>query len=570
MSAMKKVDLEQGSDPWKEFRLDHLCASEAPIMIGKSKHMTRNQLLDLKKGWKKNPESSFKQKLFQKGHESEEAARGIVELRFCEDFPAIVATREVAGMVLAASFDGLQGGEEYGLPWEHKEWNEQLAENVRNCVLEPHYYFQLEHQALVAGTNSVLFTCSDGTEEKCVNMTYESVKERRAALIAGWKQFVVDLDEHEIAAKQEVIVAGEVESLPSIRYEVNGSLIVSNIGDCLPVIKDRAQVEMNRVLETEQDFVDKAAFNKATKAAREKLKVIVSEVRQNFESFSDFSSVADEIDKVLQKMQSSGEKQVKDQRQSIKKKIVDSVLEKYRAFFSDCNKDIEPYKVGPEWYVAADFAGVMKNKRSVDGWQSAVDDELARVKAEVMGVLNNKVFPNIDYLNAKIGIHLPWKHLFIDAGQLLNKDCESFQAIVTLRIAEHEDATRKEKEYKEREAKEAAERRAEQERLAAEEKEINAGLEAAAALDSEKAIVVEQEKAKEFSKVEVEIPSQVSVSEIVKDEMIVDENVNAYTARTPEQQDFIVALSDWCDKYDLGLLARHELEDLLVKHSLIS
>jgi predicted phage-related endonuclease len=69
------LNLKQGSDEWIEARLNHFCASEAPAIMGDSKFMSRNQLLDLKKGWKNNPDSSFKQALFQRGHESEDSAR---------------------------------------------------------------------------------------------------------------------------------------------------------------------------------------------------------------------------------------------------------------------------------------------------------------------------------------------------------------------------------------------------------------------------------------------------------------------------------------------------------------
>jgi predicted phage-related endonuclease len=48
---MKLLNLVQGTDEWLDARLNHLCASEAPVMMGASSFMSRNQLLDLKKGW---------------------------------------------------------------------------------------------------------------------------------------------------------------------------------------------------------------------------------------------------------------------------------------------------------------------------------------------------------------------------------------------------------------------------------------------------------------------------------------------------------------------------------------
>ena len=75
---MEILDLIQGSEEWMETRLAHLCASEAPVMMGDSKFMSRNQLLDLKKGWvaskNSSQDSSFKKKLFKEGHKYEDEA----------------------------------------------------------------------------------------------------------------------------------------------------------------------------------------------------------------------------------------------------------------------------------------------------------------------------------------------------------------------------------------------------------------------------------------------------------------------------------------------------------------
>ena len=65
----------------------------------------------------------------------------------------------------------------------------------------------------------------------------------------------------------------------------------------------------NRVLENDQDFADKDSFNKAVKKARKSLKEKVDSAKGEFSSFEEFSNVAVEIDKVLQKLQSEGESQ---------------------------------------------------------------------------------------------------------------------------------------------------------------------------------------------------------------------------------------------------------------------
>lgn len=474
---MKKLDLIQGTDEWLEARMKYCCASEAPVIMGVSKFMTRNQLLDAKKGWQKNPDSSFKKMLFQEGHEAEAAARELLELRACEEFPLVVGLTVVSGIEFLASFDGLG---ESG-PWEHKLYNPTLAENIRNRKLEPLYYWQLEHQMLVCGEDEILFTASDGTEEKLAEMVYRSVPERRKELIAGWKQFLKDLENHELEARQEVIVAQEVAALPAIKYEVKGSLIISNIQECLPIIRERAALEISKKLETDQDFADKDALNKATKAARARLKSILEEVQGEFVSYSEFAQTAAEIDSILQKMQSSGEKQVAEQKEARKREIYTSGMQQINDCAAEWSEKIHPCGVR-FLSQSADLNGAMKNKRTIDSLKAAVDQEVVKVKI-LMNELGEKIDKNMQQYRAIAKEHTT---LFRDIIELAtNNENEAFLAIVKSRIAEHQEAERKkaeelrEKIRLEEEAKAkkladeaiaAAARKAEEERLAAERK----------------------------------------------------------------------------------------------------
>ena len=78
--TMQILDLEQGSEAWLEARLNYFCASEAAAMLGKSKFMTRSELLDLKSGWKTLPISDFKKSIFEKGHEKEDLALSLIHI----------------------------------------------------------------------------------------------------------------------------------------------------------------------------------------------------------------------------------------------------------------------------------------------------------------------------------------------------------------------------------------------------------------------------------------------------------------------------------------------------------
>ncbi|NOS39050.1 YqaJ viral recombinase family protein, partial [Staphylococcus aureus] len=143
---MKLYNIEQGTDAWLKLREEHLTASDASAMMGASKYKSRTQLMKEKKFGVKEKITPAKQALFDKGHAAEDAARDLLEVDMLESFAPVVGGIEIDGLKLLASLDGLS--EDQQMVFEHKLWNETLAENVRNNVLEDTHYWQLEHQLL--------------------------------------------------------------------------------------------------------------------------------------------------------------------------------------------------------------------------------------------------------------------------------------------------------------------------------------------------------------------------------------------------------------------------------------
>jgi len=464
------LNLVQGSDQWLEARLNYLCASEAPVIMGESKFMTRNQLLDLKKGWQKNPDSAFKKRLFEKGHENEDKARELLEVETLDYFPAIVMLSEVDGIEFLASFDGLLSGRPSNLIFEHKDWNLTLAENVRNELLEPLYYWQLEHQCLVNNSDTVLFMCSDGTLENRVSMYYKSLPERRQKLVEGWKLFLSDLEDHKLEAKKEVVIAQKQEALPSITCEVKGSEVVTNLGEYIPLIRTAVEERLSVVLESDQDFADAEAFVKTLKTTRENLKGQKQKVTDAFESYSLFVNQVAETDKILQQAHSQLDKAVKQNKEAKKQAIVNNAINELNQFCSELSKNINGIQT-LNFVQAPDFAAALKGKRNFASMESAVEDLLAKSKLGQQEIAN-LIRANLDTLEELAKDH---RFLFNDWSQLVVKENEDLVNLVKARIAEHEQAEaerkRQEQERIEREAKEKAEREA-QSKLEAEEKRI--------------------------------------------------------------------------------------------------
>lgn len=457
---MKLLNLVQGSDEWLEARLNYLCASEAPVVMGESKFMSRTQLLDLKKGWQKNPDSAFKKRLFEKGHIHEDQARVHTELETLEDYPAAVGLLKVDGLdvEMLASFDGLENETPGALIWEHKDWNLTLAENVRNSVLEPLYYWQLEHQCIVNNSDKVLFTCSDGTTDNRVSMVYESVPERREQLIKGWALFLEDLDKHELEAKKEKVVAVKQENFPVIECRVEGSQVISNLGSYIPLIEQLSEEQMNLSLETDQDFANKDAFNKRVKTGRAELKEKAADILANFDSLKVFNDHVATADGILQKLQSHGEKQVKQAKEVKKQSIINDATKELNDHLKCLSDGINNVQVPVR---ELDFAAIMKGKRSYEKMEEAVKSELANIKLEANDIAGT-IRENLDSLAE---LAKDYKFLFNDYQDLITKDNIDLVNLIKMRISEHQQAEaerkRLEREQIEREAQEKAQRKAE-------------------------------------------------------------------------------------------------------------
>lgn len=548
-------DIVQGSDQWLELRKNHFCASDAAAMMNCSTYKSRKQLLHEKKTGKVEEVSPAKQAIFDKGHAAEESARTIFEMDMLEDFPPAVCTEEIEGLLLLASLDGMADPATALL--EHKLWNETLAANVSNEVLEPMYFWQLEHQLLVTGAECVYFVCSDGTADNWMQMEYSSVPERRDELIAGWKQFEKDLDEYQPEAKVEAVVGEEVESFPLITYQVEGSAIVSNIKEALPKIMARAKQEMERVLDTDQDFADKDKLNKATKEARAKLKDIVNNVQGEFVSFKEFADTALKVDEILQKMQSHGERQVKEAKEAKKRSIVDIVSKKLSDHISACNMKIKPLRIdGGIMNICPDFIGSMKNKRTIESLQNAVDGVLASMKIEIDQVMA-RVVPNQIYLQEHA---TEYAFLFADTQNIINQETEPFQAIVKSRIADHKDAEEKRleaervriREEEEAKVKRDSERQAEEVRIKDEREKIDAERKRI------KAAQVEVDDEEEEPVIESQ-PAPVEIKAVPKKESLIIANVPSFAEE----------MAWWAGEYNIPLAATQALSDIMKRHSII-
>lgn len=424
---MKVHNVAQGSDAWHALRADFDTASEAPAMMGASKHIKRNELLFAKStGLDRDVHWWVQRFLFDRGHEAEASARPIVEAMIGEELYPIVGTDKG----LLASMDGATMLVE--TLFEHKLWSESLAAQVSAGELEPHYYWQLEQQLLVSGAERVIFVCSDGTEENFVHMEYRPVPGRAEKLAAGWKQFREDLAVFVPDEVPPLVIGRAPDELPTLRIELTGMVKASN----LKAFEDAALAVIGSVktdLQTDQDFAD------AKKAVKWCGDVESAVAQAKAQALSQTASI-EELFKALDRISANAretrlkvDKQVKAQELSVKV----SIKQKAEAAFADhiatINKTLGRL-VMPT--VETDFAGAMKSKRTLSSLRDAVDSELARAKIEANRIADG-IRINLASLNELAADH---KFLFADAQQLALKDNEDLVLVIKDRIAVHEKA----------------------------------------------------------------------------------------------------------------------------------
>ena len=440
---MKILDLQQGTDEWNRVRATRFTASEAPAMMGVSKYQTRTQLLDQKSTGLLPDVDEYQQRIFDKGHASEAAARPIAERIIGEDlYP--VTCEDDEGRLLA-SMDGLTMLEDAG--FEHKLWNEKLVKQVEAGELEPHYTVQMDQQMLVSGAGKILFMCSDGTEENCVWMWYERDEAAIKALLSGWEQFEKDLANHtptETAAEKPI--GNSPEALPALVIHAKGEVTASNLQD----FEKHARAVIAGIktdLVTDQDFADAEQTVKFCKKAEERLSASKDAVLAQTASLDEVFRTIDSVSEDLRQTRLKLGKSVKAQKESRKAEIVttaNKALDNYIQALRDEHGIVMPA-------INADFPGVIKGKKNLDSMQSAVDDEMARAKIEADQAAS-LIRGNLAQINEHAA---DYKFLFNDFGQICMKPADDFAAIVKSRIADYQ-AEQAKKEAEQKTQQEAA------------------------------------------------------------------------------------------------------------------
>ena len=423
---MKIHNVAQGSAEWLALRAQFRTASEAPAMMGASKYQTRTDLLTAKKTGITPDVTPSQQFIFDKGHATEASARPLAEALIGEELYPIVGTN---GNLLASMDGATMLGETL---FEHKLWNESVVAQVKAGDLAPHYYWQLEQQLLVSGAERVIFVCSDGTAENFVHMEYRPVAGRAAQLIEGWKQFEADLANFEMADAPSIVVGKAPDELPALRIELTGMVTASN----LKVFEDSALAVIDSVkttLSTDQDFADAKKAVKWCSDVEEAVAVAKKQALSQTQSIDELFSSLDRIGAHARETRLKVDKLVKAQELLVKTTIKQKAELALIEHIAGINRTLGQVAL-PNVHV--DFAGAMKNKRTIASLQDAVDTELARAKIDASQAADS-IRLNLTSL-AELAVDHAF--LFSDVQQLVTKANDDLVTLIKFRISEHQKA----------------------------------------------------------------------------------------------------------------------------------
>ncbi|MEO8491801.1 YqaJ viral recombinase family protein [Pseudomonas sp.] len=431
---MKIHNVAQGSAEWLALRAQYRTASEAPAMMGASKYQSRTDLLVAKKTGITPDVTPYQQFVFDKGHATEALARPLTEALIGEELYPIVATE---GNLLASMDGATMLGETL---FEHKLWNESVVAQVKAGDLAPHYYWQLEQQLLVSGAERVIFVCSDGTPENFVHMEYRPVAGRATQLVEGWKQFEADLANFEMADAPSIVVGKAPDELPALRIELTGMVTASN----LKVFEDSALAVIDSVkttLSTDQDFADAKKAVKWCGDVEEAVAVAKKQALSQTQSIDELFSSLDRISAHARETRLKVDKLVKAQELLVKTNIKQKAELALADHIAAINKTLGKVTLP---HVVSDFAGAMKNKRTIASLQDAVDTELARAKIDASQAADG-IRLNLTSL-AELAVNHAF--LFSDVQQLVTKANDDLVTLIKFRISEHQKAEKEKADAK--------------------------------------------------------------------------------------------------------------------------
>ncbi|MGB5049947.1 MAG: hypothetical protein WBO46_13480, partial [Caldilineaceae bacterium] len=417
---MKTITLIPGSAEWIKSR----SASKAPAMMGCDQKTSRSALLRMMATGIGKEFTDWQQKnLLDKGNVSEIGARDIAEDILCDGLsPVCCATDDD---YLTAAPDGATFSGNIG--FEAKAWNEKTAAFVRDGVVPDYHAWQLDQQILVCGFEYVLFMVTDGTRDKCVSIEYRSSNERALALLAGWRQFDIDLAAYVPSDIKEMPKAAVIVDLPALFVHAKGEITTHNMDEFGKALTLRLAETRAIVLITDQDFSN---AKESAKKFRETAKAIALSKDAMLAQTETIGEAARKMDAWAEDLNATAlqlEKDVKREDLAKKEAMVLTAKGKYTDHIAALEAETKPIRLA---LVAPNFADAIKGKSKYASMQDAVDTMLAGAI-----IAADQSAKDVREKLAWCKDHAAgYSALFPDLQQIIVKPMEDFALTITSRI----------------------------------------------------------------------------------------------------------------------------------------
>lgn len=417
-------NLQQGTPEWHAFRAQHFGASEAAAMLGISKYTSRDALLREKATGVPPDHNERTQAIFANGHRVEALARPLVEAMIGEElYPVVMSFGKMSASCDGLTVDGLTA-------FEHKQYNQALADALRDGDLPEEHWPQAQQILGVTGADQLYFVCSDGTGDHFAYLIVEPDIAAFDELASGWAQFEKDLASY---TPQEVIpaaVAAPMLSLPAVSIQVTGAVALASNLDLFHGKLSEFIARIPPKPSTDQEFADCKAAVKALKDAEDALDAAEKQALGQVASFDDMRRAKQLCFDLSRQTRLALEKLVVARERQIKEEIIAGARLKLAAHIESLDQMLGQYYMPP---IPDRFAEAIKNKRTVAALQNAVDAELVRLRSEAEAI-SRVIQANINTMQAEAKDH---ETLFPDMKALATKNPDDFRALVWLRISEH-------------------------------------------------------------------------------------------------------------------------------------
>lgn len=429
-------ELIQGSPAWHAHRTQHFNASDAPAMMGASAYKTRTQLLHEMATGQVPDVDAATQRRFDDGHRFEALARPLAEeIIGMEMYPVVGSEGK-----MSASFDGLSMCETTA--FEHKTLNANLRDAMPIGYIDipvldrdfpAVYRIQMEQQLMVSGAERCLFMASSWNGDELMeerHAWYYPDQELRSAILQGWTQFAIDLENYIPSASEVKAVAAPQFGLPAVSIQVNGSIaLIDNLqvfGVALTAYVER----INKKPETDQDFADLEATVKTLKNAEDALDSAETNALAQTDSIDAMRRTVALYRDTARTNRLLIEKLVKAEKENRRTAIVSDAVSELVSHVKKLNDRLgKPYMPT----IASDFPGAVKGLKSLDSMKDKVSTELARCKIEANSAAD-RIHANLATLRELASEHT---FLFADTAQIVLKANDDLTALVKSRIAEH-------------------------------------------------------------------------------------------------------------------------------------